>query len=289
MSKALLDFLDGVGLEERYQDFLDNGIDQDVIADLTDADLKEIGLNLGERKRFLKASLVTAIDDPKSDPSGGPERRQLTVMFVDLVGSTALSAATDVEDFRVVMSAYQKACTTVIQAHGGTVAKYMGDGILAYFGYPETTEHSAERAVRAGLELIEKVGALKPIPGVTLSTRVGAATGQVIVGDLIGSGSSQERQVVGDTPNLAARLQALAEPNEFVIGDLTCQLVGALFQCRSKGGQDLKGFDEPIDCFTVEFERQVGSRFRAARMDGGLAPLRGREVELDGLAFVGGA
>ncbi len=283
MSKELLEFLTGIGLSHRYQDFTDNGIDQDVVADLNDADLKEFGLNLGERKRFLKASLDTQAKDTSNDAVGGPERRQLTVMFIDLVGSTAMSAATDVEDFRAVMNAYQETCTSVIQAHGGTVAKYMGDGILAYFGYPETTEHSAERAARAGLEIIHKVSRLNPIPNIALSTRVGAATGQVIVGDLIGTGSSQERQVVGDTPNLAARLQALANPNEFVIGELTCQLVKALFKCEPKGEQNLKGFDQPVACFTVESERQVGSRFRAARSDGGLAPLRGRETELDGL------
>lgn len=283
MSKKLLEFLTGVGLPHRYQDFMDNGIDQDVVADLSDADLREVGLNLGERKRFLKASLELTPEETSKDASGGPERRQLTVMFIDLVGSTALSAATDVEDFRAVVTAYQETCTSVIQAHGGTVAKYMGDGILAYFGYPETTEHSAEQAARAGLEIIGKVSRLNPIPNVTLSTRVGAATGQVIVGDLIGSGPSQERQVVGDTPNLAARLQAIASPDEFIIGDLTCQLVKALFKCEPKGAQDIKGFDQPVECFTVEFERQVGSRFRAARVDGGLAPLRGRKAELDGL------
>ena len=167
------------------------------------------------------------------------ERRQVTVMFSDLVGSTALSARMDPEDLREVISAYQKCVAEAVQRSGGFVAKYMGDGVLVYFGYPQAHEDDAERAVRAGLELSAAVSALKAAS--PLQTRVGIATGLVVVGDLIGTGSAQEQAVVGETPNLAARLQGIAEPNTVVIAESTRRLLGNLFELEDLGAKDLKG------------------------------------------------
>lgn len=281
MSTELKEFLAAVRLDHRFDDFVANGIDMDVVAELTAEDLGELSLNMGERKRFLKAART--ITPSGTAPVAGPERRQLTVMFVDLVGSTALSASHDVEDLRTVVGDYQTCCAGIIEKHSGTIAKYMGDGILAYFGYPSAAEHSAEHAARCGLELIREVNRLTPLPNLQLSCRVAAATGMVIVGDLIGSGDSQERQVVGETPNLAGRLQSLASPDQMVISNSTYQLLKGLFECTSLGKHDLKGFDEPIECFAVDAEHEIESRFRATREGRSLSPLRGREEELDAL------
>jgi class 3 adenylate cyclase len=172
------------------------------------------------------------------------ERRQVTVMFSDLVGSTALSARMDPEDLREVISAYQKCVAETVQRFDGFVAKYMGDGVLVYFGYPQAHEDDAERAVRSGLELIQAVSSLKSSD--PLQTRVGIATGLVVVGDLVGSGEAQERSIVGETPNLAARLQAIAEPNAVVIAESTRKLLSSLFDLEDLGAQDLKGLGAPV-------------------------------------------
>jgi class 3 adenylate cyclase len=172
------------------------------------------------------------------------ERRQVTVMFSDLVGSTALAARIDPEDLREVISSYQRCVAETVQRFGGFVAKYMGDGVLVYFGYPQAHEDDGERAVRAGLELITAVGTLKSAS--PLRTRVGIATGLVIVGDLIGSGEAQERGIVGETPNLAVRLQGLAEPNSVVIAESTRKLLGNLFELENLGARDLKGISGPV-------------------------------------------
>jgi class 3 adenylate cyclase len=177
---------------------------------------------IGEVGGTTPAALESvARTEPK--PQDAAERRQVTVMFSDLVGSTALSARMDPEDLRFVISAYQKCVYETVQRFGGFVAKYMGDGVLVYFGYPQAHEHDAERAVRAGLELIRAVRDLKS--GTALQTRVGIATGMVVVGDLIGSGAAQEQTVVGETPNIAARLQSIAEPNAVVIAESTRKLL----------------------------------------------------------------
>lgn len=287
MPTNLKDILASINLEHLYSGFVSNGIDVDVLRDLTPEDLRELGLNMGERKRFAKALQLlpwpAMVVDVSAGPGAGPERRQLTVMFLDLVASTALSASHDVEDFRTIVSAYQRCCAAVIEKNGGMIAKYMGDGILAYFGYPSATEHSAEHAARCGLEVIREVRGLSPIPGVQLSCRVAAATGLVIVGDLIGSGGSQERQVIGDTPNLAGRLQTLASPNQMVVAGSTHNLLKGLFDCKSLGAHDLKGFDEPVTCYEVVGEHEVESRFRATREGRSLTPLRGRDTELRAL------
>jgi class 3 adenylate cyclase len=246
------DWLRSLSLERYEAVFRENEIDDTVLPNLTAEDLKELGIGaLGHRRKLLDAiallrsetgakSLASEAPSALSKPSQDTaERRQVTVMFSDLVGSTALSARLDPEDLREVISAYQKCVAQVVQRFGGFVAKFLGDGVLVYFGYPQAHEDDAERAVRAGLELVEAVGGLKS--SAPLQTRVGIATGLVVVGDLIGTGSAQEQTVVGETPNLAARLQGVAEPNTVVIADSTRKLLGNLFDLHDLGGQDLKG------------------------------------------------
>ena len=246
--QQIADWLEKLGMSEYAQRFAENGIDISVLRDLTDQDLKDIGVLLGHRRKILRAigDLSNAAPlatepavgtEPKAQDTA--ERRQVTVMFSDLVGSTALSGRMDPEDLREVISAYQKCVTETVRRFGGFVAKYMGDGVLVYFGYPQVHEDDAERAVRAGLELIAAVGALNTREA--LRTRVGIATGLVVVGDLIGSGEAQERGIVGETPNLAARLQGIAEPNTVLIAESTRRLVGNLFELKDLGSQELRG------------------------------------------------
>ena len=224
--QPIAEWLAKIGLERYAPAFADNDIDVSVLPHLTDADLEKIGVSLGHRRKILAAiaELVGAIQAPpqpaipEAKPQDTAERRQVTVVFSDLVGSTALSARMDPEDLREVISAYQKCVAATVQRFGGFVAKYMGDGVLVYFGYPQAHEDDAERAVQAGLELVQAVEGLKS--GARLQTRVGIATGLVVVGDLIGSGEAQERGIVGETPNLAARLQGIAEPNTVVIAEI---------------------------------------------------------------------
>ena len=199
-------------------------------------------------------------------------------MFSDLVGSTALSARMDPEDLREVISAYQKCVAETVQRFGGFVAKYMGDGVLVYFGYPQAHEDDAERAVRAGLELVAAVSALKT--HAPLQTRVGIATGLVVVGDLIGSGASQEQAIVGETPNLAARLQGIAEPNSVVIAESTRKLVGNLFELQDLGLQDSRASQVPVRAWAVLRPSSVESRFEAFHASGP-TELVGREEELE--------
>jgi class 3 adenylate cyclase len=215
---------------------------------------------------------------PSERPEDRAERRQVTVMFSDLVGSTALSARMDPEDLREVISAYQKCVAETVQRFGGFVAKYMGDGVLVYFGYPQAHEDDAERAVRAGLELVSAVGQVKT--HVALQTRVGIATGLVVVGDLIGAGEAQERGIVGETPNLAARLQGVAEPNSVVIAESTRKLLGSLFELEDLGAQDLKGITGPVRAWVAVGPSSVESRFEALHATG-LTELVGREEELE--------
>jgi len=208
--QQIADWLEKLGMSEYAERFAENRIDFSVLRDLTDQDLKDLGVVLGDRRKILRAieelagavptSPQSAFAEPKSQDSA--ERRQVTVMFSDLVGSTALSARMDPEDLREVISGYQKCVADTVRRFDGFVAKYMGDGVLVYFGYPQAHEDDAERAVRAGLEIVAAVTALKA--PVALQTRVGIATGLVVVGDLIGSGEAQERGIVGETPNLAA-------------------------------------------------------------------------------------
>src|SRR5262252_9325026 len=223
--QQIADWLEKLGMSEYAQRFAENGIGFAALRHLTDQDLKDIGVLLGHRRIMLAAIQELgspAVAQPVTaelTPQDTAERRQVTVMFSDLVGSTALSARMDPEDLREVISAYQKCVADTVQRFGGFVAKFMGDGVLVYFGYPQAHEDDAERAVRAGLELIHAVGALKS--SAPLQTRIGVATGLVVVGDLIGSGEAQERGIVGETPNLAARLQASATPGAITIDATT--------------------------------------------------------------------
>ena len=212
-------------------------------------------------------------------PLDTAERRQLTVMFCDLVGSTALSTRLDPEDMREIIGAYHRCCADLITRAGGFVARYMGDGVLAYFGYPQAHEHDAERAVRAGLALVEAVPKLKTAAGAPLQVRVGIATGLVVVGDLIGAGAAQEQEVVGETPNLAARLQALAEPGTVVISSSTRRLTGGLFDYRDLGTVALKGFAETVPAWQALGASAAESRFEALRAS--TTPLVGRGEEID--------
>ncbi len=216
-----------------------------------------------------------ATDEAATDTA---ERRQVTVMFSDLVGSTALSARMDPEDLREVISAYQTCVAETVRRFGGFVARYMGDGVLIYFGYPAAHEDDAERAVRAGLALIDAVATL-PAPE-PLQVRIGVATGMVVVGDLVGSGEAQEHDIVGETPNLAARLQGIAEPNTVVIAEATRRLLGNLFELRDLGPKELKGITGPVRAFAVLRASSVESRFEAMH-PGGLTALVGREEELE--------
>jgi class 3 adenylate cyclase len=224
-------WLRSLGLERYEGAFRENEIDETVLPSLTEEHLKQLGVTaLGHRLKLLDAIAAMRTDAavrapsaragetstaPSISPEDRAERRQVTVMFSDLVGSTSLSARMDPEDLREVISAYQKSVAEIVQSFGGFVAKYMGDGVLVYFGYPQAHEDDAERAVRAALELVAAVGGLKT--HAALQTRVGIATGLVVVGDLIGSGASQEQAIVGETPNLAARLQGIAEPDRVVM------------------------------------------------------------------------
>jgi class 3 adenylate cyclase len=287
--QQIADWLEQLGLGQYAQRFAENDISFSVLHDLTDQHLKEIGVSLGHRLQLLRAiaelagrdkeapklAVITAASAALQDTA---ERRQVTVMFSDLVGSTALAGRMDPEDLREVISAYQKCVAETVRRFGGFVAKYMGDGIVVYFGYPQAHEDDAERAVRAGLELITAVGALRAAS--PLQTRVGIATGLVVVGDLIGAGEAQERGIVGETPNLAARLQGVAEPNTVVIAESTRKLLGNLFELDDLGARELKGIAEPIRAFAALRPSAVESRFEALHASG-LTELVGREEELE--------
>jgi class 3 adenylate cyclase len=287
-------WLRSLGLGKYAAIFRENDIDETVLLTLTAEDLKELGVtSFGHRRKLLDAiaalrngacnkapsvDAATASSVPSAQPEDRAERRQVTVMFSDLVGSTALSARMDPEDLREVISAYQKCVAETVRRFGGFVAKYMGDGVLVYFGYPQAREDDAERAVRAGLHLVVALGDLKT--HAALQTRVGIATGLVVVGDLIGSGASQEQAIVGETPNLAARLQGVAEPNSVVIAESTRRLIGSLFELDDLGAQNLKGVEGPVRAWAALRPSSVESRFEALHV-GALTELVGREEELD--------
>ena len=224
--RSIAHWLNTIGLGQYAQRFAENYIDASVLRDLTDQDLEKIGLPLGHRKKLLRAIRELADASPatpppatasKPAPHDSAERRQLTVMFCDLVGSTALSTRLDPEDLQEIIGAYHRCCAEVITQSGGFVARYLGDGVLAYFGYPQAHEDDAEQAVRAGLALVEAVAKLDTGQATSLHLRVGIATGLVVVGDLIGGDAAHDNEVVGATPNLAARLQAFAEPDAVVV------------------------------------------------------------------------
>ncbi|TFV43739.1 adenylate/guanylate cyclase domain-containing protein, partial [Bradyrhizobium niftali] len=284
-----------LGLGQYEQAFRENDIDAEVLMDLTAEDLIGLGVvSIGHRRKLLATiaalragsmSATTLIPAVPTATSGNAslapeaERRQLTVMFVDLVDSTALAARLDPEEMAEVLRTYQSAVAGAIGRFEGHVAKYMGDGVLAYFGYPRAHEDEAERAVRAGLAAVAAVHSLGSGHGETLAARVGIATGSVVVGELIGEGAAREETVVGDTPNLAARLQTLAEPGTVVISARTRELIGGLFELAELGLQILKGFPVPVRAWRVVGEGAAESRFEALH-GAGLTPLVGREHEI---------
>ena len=278
-------WLRGLGLGQYEGSFRENEIEADVLPELTETDLEKLGLPLGPRKRILKAIANLGDADKAStanlarpSPEDAAERRQLTVMFCDLAGSTALSARLDPEDMRQVIRAYQDACSGVVARYDGFIAKFMGDGILAYFGFPHAHEDDAERAVRAGLEIADVVGALETRAATKLQVRIGIATGLVVVGDLVGRGAAQEQAVVGDTPNLAARLQALAEPDSVVVAAATRRLLGDRFRLRNLGHHAVKGLAEPVEAWMAEGVSSSENRFEAAHT-ARLTGFVGREPE----------
>ena len=282
------DFLEKLGMPEYGERFAENDIDASVLPHLTDQSLKELGVSLGHRLKILAAikelsgptpaAPGPAVAPAEPKPQDTAERRQVTVMFSDLVGSTALSARMDPEDLREVIAAYQKAVAATVQRFGGFVAKYLGDGVLVYFGYPQAHEDDAERAVRAALQLIQAVSSLKF--SAPLQTRVGIATGLVVVGDLIGSGEAQGRGIVGETPDLAARLQTIAEPNTVVIAESTRRLLGNLFDLEDLGAKQLKGIAAHMRTWAALRPSSVEGRFEALHASG-LTELVGREEELE--------
>src|SRR5499427_2610942 len=285
--RGIAEWLASLGLEKYAQRFAENAIDLSVLRDLTEQDLKDLGVLLGHRRKILRAiadldkvaaaPIQTATEPARRDEA---ERRHLTVMLADLVDSTALSARLDPEDMSAGMDAYHASCARIVQSYDGFIGDFRGDGILAYFGYPRAHEDDAERTVRAALEIIAVVAELETHAAEPLAVRIGIATGLVVVGDLSGEGALWEHAVVGDTPNLAARLQALAEPGTVVVGASTRRLLGDLFHLRDLGQHEIKGIAAPVAAWAVEGVSVSESRFEAVRM-ARLTDLIGREHELD--------
>lgn len=291
--RDIVDWLTELGLAKHAPLFTEAEIDFSTLSDIEEDDLKELGLSLGPRKKIWGAIKrlgdlpETATTVPAASPAAptssdattDAERRHLTVMFVDLVGSTQMATQIDAEDMRHVITGYQNNVAGVVSRHDGFIARYMGDGVLCYFGWPRANEDDAERAVRAGLEIIASVKSSSGPAGISLASRVGIATGVVIVGDLIGTGAAQEAAVVGETPNLAARLQGLAKPDQLVIAQETQRLLGNAFELEPVGAQRLKGIAEAIDVYVVKGEVARESRFDA-RQSGTLTDFVGRAQEL---------
>ena len=287
-------WLEAIGLAQYADAFEANEIGVDLLRQVDDQMLKDIGVSTGGHRLRIRsgiAKMTTSSVAQTSEssaavatepPAAPAERRQLTVMFVDLVGSTALSARLDPEDMREIIGVYHRCCTEQITKAGGFVAKYMGDGVLGYFGYPQAHEDDAERAVRGALSLVEAVPMLRTGHEAALQVRVGIATGPVVVGDLIGEGAAQEQAVVGDTPNLAARLQALAELNSVVIADSTRRLLGNLFELKDLGPRDLKGIAGPARAWAALRPSSMNSRFEAMHATG-VTALVGRDEESETL------
>jgi predicted ATPase/class 3 adenylate cyclase len=281
--QQIADWLEDLGLSEYAQRFADNAVDLSVIRDLTEQDLKDMGVLLGHRRKILRA--ITELEGVAPAPTeprlrDQAERRHLTVMICDLVGSTALSARLDPEDMNAVMDAYHAASARIMLSYDGFIGDFRGDGILAYFGYPRAHEDDAERTVRAGLDIIAAVARLETRAAEPLAVRIGIATGLVVVGDFSGGSALRKRALVGDTPNIAARLQALSEPGTIVVAASTRRLLGNLFRLRELGRHEVKGMAEPVAAWAVEGVSASESRFEAVRA-AGLTDLIGREDEID--------
>ena len=288
--QQIADWLQNLGLGQYAQLFAENDINFAILADLTDQDLQEIGVtSLGHRRQLLRAITElkggeTGTPKPATEyiapvtPHDTAERRQVTVMFADLVGSTALSAHMDPEDLREVIAAYRKCTAETVRHLGGFVSQYLGDGVLVFFGYPQAHEDDAERAVRAGLQLVAAVAGLRT--RASLQTRVGIATGLVVVGEIADAGGPQERGIIGQTPNLAARLQSSAEPNQVIIAESTRRLLGNLFELEDLGTKDLKGIAGPVRVWAALRPSSAASHFEALHGTT-LTDLVGREEELE--------
>jgi class 3 adenylate cyclase len=284
----LQSWLRDLGLEKYDEVMRANDIDLAVAADLTEQDLEKLGLSLGHRRRFLTAAakLRATADAPVAAPTRPPsdqspsvaERRQLTVAFVDLVGATAFGTQLDPEDLIRLLRQYRETCTAAVGRYGGYIAQYLGDGILIYYGFPKAQEDAAERAVRASLEIVEEVGLLRQPNGQPLQARIGVATGLVVAGVTSGVGPAGEETVVGDTPNLAARLQSAAAPDSVLVAPSTHRLTRHLFEFSFFGETAVKGFGEPVPVWRALRESAVDSRFAAAHAAAG--PIIGREREL---------
>lgn len=283
-------WLQGLGLEKYVEVFSSHDVDLTVAPDLTEQDLQTLGVSLGHRRKFIAAaaklramSASPAIGRAQTRSSDNEElqieRRQVTVVFTDLVGSTALATRLDPEDLSRLLRNYRDVCTGVIGKYDGFIAQYLGDGVLAYFGYPQAQEQAAERAIRAGLEIVKEMGRLAGPDGLPLQTRIGIATGLVVAGGTSDSSTGKEQTVVGDTPNLAARLQALAEPGYVFVSPATRQLTGKFFEYAFVGEHEVKGFSRPIPVWKVLHERAIESRFAASRT-AAAGPIVARDREL---------
>src|SRR3954452_12841414 len=288
-------WLKSLGLGQYAMAFRENAVDAELLPTLTGDDLKDLGVTLvGHRRRLLDAIAKFQNDSAPSQAARAPgdhptsipaddavspsgERRQLTVMFCDLVGSTALGEKLDPEELRDLLHAYRTLCGDVIARYDGFIARYVGDGILTYFGWPTAHEADAERAVRAALEIVQTVKRASTTE--VLSVRIGIATGPVVVGESAGTGD-QAKLAVGSTPNLAARLQGLAAADQIVVATSTRHLIGNAFELTDLGEHDLKGIAEPVHSWRVEWALAMESRFDANRGGGALTPLVGRDAEI---------
>jgi class 3 adenylate cyclase len=288
----IAEWLQSIGLPQYRELFASEEIDGDVLAELTELDLERLGLPLGHRKKLLKAIAGTPSFEPQFPipqvsqiPRSGsssrprPERRHVTVVFCDIVGSTEISAHLDPEDFRAILRDYQDACAGAVARFEGHVIRFLGDGVLACFGYPQAHEDDAERAVRAALRIAQAVRRLKLNPEVALEIRIGVESGLVVAGDLIGLLASDEQTLIGETPNVASRLQALAKPGTVVIGPGTRRLLGHVFDLEDCGFHQIKGLARPVPIWRVVGEGIAESRFAAARLSAP-ADVIGREEEL---------
>src|SRR6516165_11527040 len=290
---TVADWLRTLGLGQYEAAFRENSVTVDLLPNLTPEDLRDLGITLvGHRRRLLDAisalradadlaedSRAAAAEHPRPTQQSAAERRHLSVMFCDLMGSTALSSRLDPEELSAVIRDYQARVSTTIARFGGFIARYVGDGVLIYFGWPKAHEANAERAVRAARAVIDAIRA--PILTESLQVRIGIATGLVVVGEPIGTGEARQQTAIGETPNRAARLQGLAGDDGIVIDDPTRQQIGGLFDCVDIGLVSLKGLSEPVHAWQVLKEPAVGSRFEAVHATASLTPLVGRDDELD--------
>ncbi len=296
MSNPVAKWLDEIGFGQYLPQFAENDIDIDILPDLSEDDLEKLGVSMGHRKKILRAITSLNVDENQGEPTApilppldaqqteeaGAERRQLTVMFCDLVGSTALSERLDPEELRDILARYQKTCNGIVENFQGCIARYVGDGLLVYFGYPVAHEDDASRAVYAGLEIIESMHVINEKnenSSIELAVRIGIATGLVVVGD-IGTGAEREKMaVVGDTPNLAARLQGQADSNTMVISESTQQLVEGLFEYKKLPVVQLKGISNAVQSYLIVAQSAASNRFEA-QATLGLATLIGRDEEI---------